>query len=105
MELLSLISSLSLIDNRRSNKNKRYSLRLLLLITFCASIFKHDSWYTTQDYAQAHETSLRELYKQPFGEELEHVTPTHSTLNRALQLIPHQVFKEAYQDWISALDG
>ena len=36
-------------------------------------------------------------------EELEHVTPTHDTLNRALQLIPHQVFKQAYQDWISAL--
>ena len=56
-----------------------------------------------QDYAQAHEASLRELYKLLFGEELEHVTPTHDTLNRALQLIPHQVFKQAYQDWISAL--
>ena len=55
-----------------------------------------------QDYAQAHETSLRELDKQLFGEELEH-PPTHDTLNRALQLIPHQVFKQAYQDWISAL--
>ena len=29
--------------------------------------------------------------------------PPHDTLNRALQLIPHQVFKQAYQDWISAL--
>lgn len=36
-------------------------------------------------------------------EELEHVTPTHDTLNRALQLIPHQAFKQAYQDWISTL--
>ena len=106
MELLSLISSLSLIDDRRSNKNNRYPLLLLLLIAFCASIFKHDSWYNTmQDYAQAHETSLRELYKQLFGEELEYVTPTHNTLNRALQLISHQVFEEAYQDRISALDG
>ena len=52
---------------------------------------------------EAHETSLRELYKQLFGEELEHVTPTHDTLNRALELIPHHVFKQAYQDWISAL--
>ena len=103
MELPCLISSLSLIDDRRSNKNKRYPLPLLLLIAFCASISKHDSWYTMQDYAQAHEASLRELYKQLFGEELEHVTPTHDTLNRALQLIPHQVFKQAYQDWISAL--
>ena len=34
------------------------------------------------------------------GEELAHVTPTHDTLNRALQVIPHQVFKRAYQDWI-----
>ena len=56
-----------------------------------------------QDYARAHEASLRELYKLLFGEELERVTPTHDTLNRALQLIPHQVFKQAYQDWISAL--
>jgi len=56
-----------------------------------------------QDYAQAHEASLRELHKQLFGEVLEHVTSTHDTLNRALQLIPHQVFKQAYQDWISAL--
>jgi transposase in ISPg2 len=70
---------------------------------FCPSISKHDSSYTIQDYAQAHEASLRELYKQLFGEELEHATPTHDTLNRALQLIPHQVFKQAYQDWISAL--
>ena len=46
MELPSLISSLSLIDDRRSNKNKRYSLPLLLLIAFCASISKHDSWYS-----------------------------------------------------------
>ena len=38
MELPSLISSLSLIDDRRSNKNKRYPLPLLLLIAFCASI-------------------------------------------------------------------
>ena len=103
MELPSLISSLSLIDDRRSNKNKRYPLPLLLLIAFYASISKHDSWYTMQDYAQAHETSLRELYKLLFGEELEYVTPTHDTLNRALQLIPYQVFKQAYQDWISAL--
>ena len=56
-----------------------------------------------EDYVQAHETSLRELYKQLFVEELEHVTPTHDTLNRALQLIPHQAFKQAYQDWISTL--
>ena len=75
MKLPSLISSLSLIDDRRSDKNKRYPLPLLLLIAFCASISKHDSWYTMQDYAQAHEASLRELYKQLFGEELEHVTP------------------------------
>lgn len=98
MELPSLISSLSLIDDRRSNKNKRYPLPPLLLITFCTSISKHDSWYTMQDYAQAHEASLRELHKKLFGEELEHVTPTHDILNRALQLIPHQVFKQAYQD-------
>ena len=38
MELPRLISSLSLIDDRRSNKNKRYPLPLLLLIAFCASI-------------------------------------------------------------------
>ena len=102
MEPSSLISSLSLIDDHRSDKNKRYPLPLLLLIAFCASISKHDS-YTKHDYAQAHEASLRELYKQLFGEELEHVTPTHDTPNRALQVIPHQVFKRAYQDWIAAL--
>ena len=64
MELPSLISSLSLIDDRRSDKNKRYPLPLLLLTAFCASISKHDSWHTMQDYAQAHEASLRELYKK-----------------------------------------
>ena len=46
MELPSLISSLSLINDHRSDKNKRYPLPLLLLIVFCASISKHDSWYT-----------------------------------------------------------
>ena len=30
--------------------------------------------------ALAHEASIRELYKQLFGEELEHVTPSHDTL-------------------------
>ena len=65
----------------------------MLLITFCASISKHDSWYAMSDYTQAYEVSLRELYMQLFGEELEYVTLTHDTLNRALQLIPHQVFK------------
>jgi len=97
MESSSLISSLSLIDDHRSDKNKRYPLPLLLLIAFCASISKHD-------YAQAHEASLRELYKQLFGEELESMSPpTHDTLNRALQVIPHQGFKRAYQDWSAAL--
>ena len=86
MELPSLIRSLTLIDDRRNNKNKRYPLPLLLLIAFCASISKHDSWYTMQDYALAHEACIRELYKQLFGEELEHVTPSHDTLNRALQV-------------------
>ena len=103
MELPSLISSLSLINDQRSNKNKHYSLPLLLLIAFCASISTYDSWYIMQDYVQAHEASLRELYKQLFGEELEHVTTIHDTHNRALQVIPHQVFKRAYQDWIAAL--
>ena len=103
MELPSLIRSLTLIDDRRNNKNKRYPLPLLLLIAFCASISKHDSWYTMQDYALAHEASIRVLYKQLFGEELEHVTPSHDTLNRALQVIPHKVFKEAYQNWIADL--
>ena len=84
MELPSLIRSLTLIDDRRNNKNKRYPLPLLLLIAFCASISKHDSWYTMQDYAQAHEASIRELYKQLFGEELEHVTPSHDTLESCL---------------------
>ena len=103
MESSSLISSLSLIDDHRSDKNKRYPLPLLLLIAFCASISKHDS-YTKHDYAQAHEASLRELYKQLFGEELESMPPpTHDTLNRALQVIPHQGFKRAYQDWSAAL--
>lgn len=54
MELPSLISRLSLIDDRRSDKNKRYPLPLLLLIAFCASISKHDSWYTMQEYALRH---------------------------------------------------
>jgi len=80
MELPSLIRSLTLIDDRRNNKNKRYPLPLLLLIAFCASISKHDSWYTMQDYALAHEASIRELYKQLFGDDLEHVTPSHDTL-------------------------
>lgn len=74
MESSSLISSLSLIDDHRSDKNKRYPLPLLLLIAFCASISKHDS-YTKQDYAQAHEASLGELYKLLFGEELESMSP------------------------------
>lgn len=56
-----------------------------------------------QDYAEAHEESIRELYKQLFGVELEHVTPRHDTLNRALQSIPHNIFKHAYQDWIASL--
>ena len=63
MEHPRLISSLSLIDGHRSDKNRCYPLPLLLLIAFCVSISKHDSWYTMWDYAQAHETSLRELYK------------------------------------------
>ena len=90
MESSSLISSLSLIDDHRSDKNKRYPLPLLLLIAFCASISKHDS-YTKHDYAQAHE----ELESMP--------PPTHDTLNRALHVIPHQGFKRAYQDWSAAL--
>ena len=60
MESSSLISSLSLIDDHRSDKNKRYPLPLLLLIAFCASISKHDS-YTKHDYAQAHEACIGEL--------------------------------------------
>ena len=67
MELSSLISSLSLIDDRRSNKDKRYPLPLLRLIAFYSSTSKHDSWHAIQDYAQAHEASLRVLYKQLFG--------------------------------------
>ena len=103
MELLILISSLWLIDDRRNDKNKRCLLSLFLLIVFCVSISKHDSWYTMQDYAQAHEDSLKALYLRLFGVALEHVTPTHDTLNRAMQLIPHKLFKEAYQRWIFAL--
>ena len=104
MELPSLIRSLTLIDDRRNNKNKRYPLPLLLLIAFCASISKHDSWYTMQDYALAHEASIRELYKQLFGEELEHtLRPPTTHLSRALQVIPYKVFKEAYQNWIADL--
>ena len=50
MELLILISSLWLIDDRLNDKNKRYLLSLFLLIVFCVSISKHDSWYTTGLY-------------------------------------------------------
>ena len=105
MELPSLIQNLTLIDDRRNNKNKRYPLPLLLLIAFCASISKHGSWYTMQDYALTHEASIRGLYKQLFGEELEHVTPSHDTLKSCpASHIPHKVFKEAYLNsglWIS----
>ena len=75
MELTSLIESLTLIEDHRSDKNKRYPLPLFLLIVFCASISKHDSWYTIQDYAQAHEESLKVLYLHLFGMPLEHVPP------------------------------
>ena len=34
--------------------------------------------------ALAHEASIRELYKQLFGDELEHVTPSHDTLKIVL---------------------
>ena len=61
MESSSLISSLSLIDDHRSDKNKRYPLPLLLLIGFCATISKHDA-NTKHVNAQAHQASLRELY-------------------------------------------
>lgn len=40
-----------------------------------------------QDYAQAHDYSLKALYLRLFGVPLEHVTPTHDALNRAMQLI------------------
>ena len=100
MELPSLIRSLTLIDDRRNNKNKRYPLPLLLLIAFCASISKHDSWYTMQDYALAHEASIRELYKQLFGEELEHVTPSHDTLESCPASHPPQ----GLQGGLSKLD-
>ena len=100
MELPSLIRSLTLIDDRRNNKNKRYPLPLLLLIAFCASISKHDSWYTMQDYVLAHEASIRELYKQLFGEELEHVTPSHDTLESCPASHPSQ----GLQGGLSKLD-
>ena len=100
MELPSLIRSLTLIDDRRNNKNKRYPLPLLLLIAFCASISKHDSWYTMQDYALAHEVSIRELYKQLFGEELEHVTPSHDTLESC----PASHLPQSLQGGLSKLD-
>ena len=67
MELPSLIESLTLIEYHRSDKNKRYPLPLLLFIVFCASISKHDSWYTMQDYVQAHADSLKALYLHLFG--------------------------------------
>ena len=54
MELLSLISSLSLIDGRRSNKNNRYPLLLLLLIAFCQASLSMTLGTHMQDYAQAH---------------------------------------------------
>ena len=84
MELPSLIESLTLIEDHRSDKNKRYPLSLLLLIVFCASVSMHDSWHTMQDYVQAHDYSLKALYLRLFGVPLEHVTPTHDTLNRAM---------------------
>lgn len=56
-------------------------------------------------HALAHEASIRKLYKQLFGEELEHVTPSHDTLEPCpASHIPHKVFKEAYLNsglWIS----
>lgn len=103
MELPSLIENLTLIEDHCSDKNKRYPLPLLLLSVFCASVSNHDSWYPMQDYAQAHEDSLKVLYLRLFGVPLEHVTPTHDTLNQAMQLIPHKLFKEIYQRWIFAL--
>ena len=87
--------------DRRNNKNKRYPLPLLLLIAFCASISKHDSWYTMQDYALAHEASIRELYKQLLGEELEHVTPSHDTL----KIVPSKSHSpQGLQGGLSKLD-
>lgn len=102
MELTSLIKSLTLIEDHRSDKNKRYPLPLFLLIVFCASISKHDSWYTMQDYAQFHAYNIKALYMNLFGMPLEHVPPTHDALNRAMQLIPHKLFKEAYHAGYSA---
>ena len=62
MELQSLINSLSLIDAPRSDKNKRYPLPLLLLIAFCASISKHDLWYTMQYYQLLHELDVTDAF-------------------------------------------
>lgn len=104
MELLSLISSLSLIDDRRNDKNKRYPLPLLHLIVFSTSISKHDSWYTMQRIMPKHMRLVLGSFTSSFSwRSLSMSPPTHDTLNRALQLIPHQAFKQAYQDWISAL--
>lgn len=75
MKLTSLIESLTLIEDHRSDNNKRYTLPLFLLIVFCASISKHDSWYTMQDHAQFHAYNLKALYMNLFGMLLEHVPP------------------------------
>ena len=83
MELPSLIESLTLIENHRSDKNKCYTLPLFLLIIFCASISKHDSWYTIR----AHAGNLKSLYINLFGVPLEHpsrMTPSIEPCNSSL---------------------
>lgn len=98
--MYNLYAPLLAVSEPRRDHKKPYPMDYLLLVVFSSSLSGCQSWYDIEDYAKDWAEGLKALYQKLTGETLEHYTPCHDTLNRAMSLLDVNSFERAYCSWL-----
>jgi predicted transposase YbfD/YdcC len=85
----------SMIDPRRSTKNKLHPLESIIFITLCATLCGYDDWVSIEDFAQ----EQQDWFKQHI--DLPHGIPSHDTLSNVIGRLNRVAFSQVLSQWMT----
>ena len=85
------------IEDPRVDRTKKHPLESILYIVLCGSLAGIDSWTGFEDYASAHEETLRQFIVLPEG------IPSHDTIARVIRALDVSSFARCFESFAASL--
>ena len=92
------IKWLECIEDNRQQSKVRYSVQEVVLIVFCATLARIESWEDMEMWAEMNIEYFRQYLAYENG------IPSHDTMQRVMGMISTEHFQQAYNKWIEEFE-